>query len=449
MNRFWSSLLIVVSLSTYRDPAWKPVVNDLVAKHPELKCDVLAVGGSVTDSLEGIKERKPRYVAFVMKPEEARFMTILELKRMMRRIDDDPFDDAIWGIVSGPTAADARRIASSKEPARFDAVLSTTGLSTDIVSGPVVKLSDANPPGEWVEKAAGGAEVKNCSTGDLSHVFAKAWNELDPQFLLTSSHASQRNLEMPFSRGNIVPFEGGFATCPDLRMIDYRTGQAQPGVARAEAIGERLKAPKREKVWLASGNCLIADNAQGANMVMTALGFGKVNQFVGYIATTWFGEIGWDTWKYFGTDRLPLNESYYFANQFLLKKLTDILLNQSDFHPVVEDAESYNRIIREIRRFEFKVARRPEDGQQLMGMLWDRDATCFWGDPAQEYALPASVARASDLPRPIVFPSAKPGRKLLKAPDGFEVFTADDFALVLKWPGELKPGWEKELEFSE
>lgn len=443
--------MVVLSLATARNEEWKGVADALAVKHADAQVAELTVEPSVTNALEGIRAKQPRYVAFVMRPEEVDFATTVALKRMMREIDADPFEDAIWGIVTGPTAADAKRIASSSEPRTVRTALATTGVGDDVVPGPLYCISDAYPEGCWRVKAADGSVAQHSSSNDISHVFAEGWNTLDPDLVLTSSHASQRNLEMPFSRGNIVPRGGAFRTLPNDILIDYTTGQARSDSVR-RAAGSVLNAPVREKVWIAAGNCLIADNLRpGDNMVMTALGFGKVNQFVGYIATTWFGEIGWGTWRYFGAYRLPLNESYYAANQNLLRRLSETVANASAFKPVFVSAEDYDRMMAEVRRFRFEGKVPLAERQQFVGRLWDRDATVFYGDPLQRTALaprkgPIPASDKDSAPLPIVFPEAKPGRRLVSAPEGFEVFVADDFALVTKWP-ELTEGWREKLVF--
>lgn len=376
-------LVIVMTAAGARQSEWKDVADALEAKHrDEAKVVQLVAAPEMTDAKIVLSEMKPTHVAFVMRPEEVDFKTTVALKRMMRELDDDPYDDAVWGIVTGPTSADAKRIASSREPRVITSVLSTTGVSDDCVPGPLYCLSDANPPGCWKIKDAAGKVSHFSSTNDTSHVFAEGWNVLDPELLITSSHASQRNLEMPFSRGNIIPLNGAFVTCPDLALIDYRTGQAKKDrSALAAASLAPLVAPKKEKVWLAAGNCLIADNLPGGEtMVMTALGFGKVNQFVGYIATTWFGEIGWGTLGNFNGG-LSLVDAYFAANRKLIDELEETVENAKDFKPVFDKAEDYNRLLVEARRFPFKFKKPLEKPQEFIGRLWDRDATVFYGDP--------------------------------------------------------------------
>ena len=453
MSTALTSFLIVVSLATYSRPEWHDVVETLRVKHPEARTDVLVAAPGVADSLPGIQERRPRYLAFVMSPEEVDFKTTLALRRLVREIDDDPYDDAIWGIVTGPDAASAKRVAGSTMPREITSILSTTGVGDDLVDGPVVRFSDGYPEGEWSEKPAGGEPVKSRRDGDISDVFAKAWREIDPDLVVTSSHASQRNLEMPFSRGNIIPKDGAFHTCPDLKLIDYSTGRFV-GAETDEAKLVRLADPGREKVWLAAGNCLIADNLPAggsSSMAMTALGFGKVNEFVGYIATTWFGEVGWDTWKYFGSYGYSLSESYFAANEYLLYKLGRDLEGAEKFKPAIATAAEYDGILQLLKCAPVKLRRRV-DPQELCGMIWDRDATVFYGDPmhrvtianARKGALPEWNEKAP--PLLIVFPESKPGRIVSAVPEGFKVVCTDDFALVLEWP-KLEAGWEEKIVF--
>lgn len=381
--RFFSTLLIVISSVTANMPGWKDVPTALKNKHTDLVSEVIAVS-SITNCLEQLRQKQSRYVAFVMRPEEVTTGSTIALHRMMRNIDDDPFHDAIWGIVTGPTAQAAQRIAASSEPRFFNNILSTTGVGSDLVTGSVMAFSDANK--------------NDTPEGDISGIFAKAWAKLDPELIVTSSHATQHNLEMPFSKGNLFPGkkQGAFRT----------------------SSGDKLKEPKREKVWIAAGNCLIADNTPDDNMVMTALGWGKVNQFVGYIKETWFGEIGWGTWHNFSTLKMPLNESWYVANQNLIRTIPETKPKSRDW----------------------------------MGKMWDLEGTILYGDPAQKLQLlgaaPTAAWQEGAKPLAIIFPTRVAGRKLVSAPEGFEVFVADDFALVTKWP-TLTDNWQAQLKFSE
>ena len=376
---------IVSSPETLAIPEWRTAADALAAKHAG-EAEVEIVAAKPTDSLPRLRAFRPRYAAFLMRPGEFGTETLVELKRMMRRIDDDPFDDAIWGVVTGPDAATAMRIASSSSPRTVASVLATTGVDANVATGRVTVISDAYPKGEWWAKDANGAVVRHSEPGSLSHVFAEAWREIDPELILTSSHATEHNLEMPFSLGNVVTLRGGFATTAEVN----RGGSATP-----------LAAPRREKVWLAPGNCLIANHVDSGDMVMTALSFGRVNQFAGYLKPTWFGFAGWNSWKYFGALGSSLAAGHYAACQWLNLKLS---------------------------RGKFA------DEREKQGLLWDRDATVFYGDPMHRvYTASAAGTYPADgagAPFLVVFPYSSQKRRIEKMPDSLRVTEADDFALI-------------------
>ena len=104
---------IVVSKSTCDDPQWKPVVDALVVKH---QGTVITFEKTVKGCLANLQEELPRYVCFVAKPTEATREFVAEVNRLTRRINDDPYTDAVWGILTGYDAACALRIARHKEP---------------------------------------------------------------------------------------------------------------------------------------------------------------------------------------------------------------------------------------------------------------------------------------------------------------------------------------------
>ena len=378
---------VIASPGTLESQEWRAVAEALAAKHGD-EADMCIIAECPTNALAKLRETRPRYTAFVMRPDEFGNATLVALKRMMRRIDDDPFDDAIWGIVTGPDSATALRIAKSEEPKTVRSVLATTGVAEDVAEGEVTVISDATPPGEWWRKGADGTVARHSETGSVERIFAQAWASTDPELILTSSHATERNLEMPFSRGNLIATNGIFATTPKVKW-------------NGEALA--LAVPETEKVWLAAGNCLIANHTANDDMVMTALSFGKVNQFSGYIKETWFGFAGWNTWRYFGQLGYPLNVSHYAANQWLILKL-----------------QMGNAV----------------DGRDKAGLLWDLDATVFYGDPMQRvYTAGAGSAKDhGETPIVVVFPSSYTPlkRRITNIPKGWRYYEFDDFALIFQ-----------------
>ena len=378
-------LAIVASPETLALAEWRAAADALAAKHAA-EAVTETIAAVPTNSVDRLRAFRPRYAAFLMRTDEFNHETLVALKRMMRSIDDDPFYDAVWGIVTGPDAATALRIASSSSPRVVRSALATTGVSESVATGEVAVVSDAFPKGCWWRKDATGAVARHSETGSVVHVFADAWRTIDPELVVTSSHATERNLEMPFSLGNIIAKDGAFAATPQVKW----SGAAAP-----------LAEPRAEKVWIAPGNCLIANHVDSNDMLMTALSFGRVNQFVGYTVPTWFGFAGWTAWRYFGSLGYSLSSAHYAACQWLELKLL-----QSDF----------------------------ADEREKKGLLWDRDATVFYGDPMQRvYTASAetpSTKTADAPPHLVIFPSVADERRFKDAPSGWRIFEADDFALI-------------------
>ena len=105
LHRNWH-YVVAVDSSTASDPAWTKVVDTLVAKY-KAKTLTYADVSKINDLLPELKSISPRYVCFVSKPEMAGRELIVEAAQLLRHIDDDPYGDAIWGVVT-PTPPTSR-----------------------------------------------------------------------------------------------------------------------------------------------------------------------------------------------------------------------------------------------------------------------------------------------------------------------------------------------------
>src|SRR4051794_5924255 len=92
------SYAVVVSKQTYADPKWKPVADALVAKHGG---KLLTADADVTSALPALKVAFPRYTCFVATSAEASREYVAAVHRLTRKLDDDPYTDTIWGILTG------------------------------------------------------------------------------------------------------------------------------------------------------------------------------------------------------------------------------------------------------------------------------------------------------------------------------------------------------------
>ena len=117
--------------------------------------------------------------------------------------------------------------------------------------------------------------------------FLEYYEAIEPDLVVTASHATEINLEMPGSVGNI--------RCRDGRLyVDY------PGEQRF------VRDRDSRMVYLPIGNCLIANvNNTDSSMAVAWMNSQQATAFAGYVVTTWYGRNGWGGLKYLITDYQP------------------------------------------------------------------------------------------------------------------------------------------------
>ena len=94
---------VVVSKVTLDKPEWKKVVDALVVKH---KGQVI-VYEELAQVRAGLTKQAPRYACFVATSAETTRQFVAEVHRLTRQLDDDPYTDVLWGILTGYDAANA------------------------------------------------------------------------------------------------------------------------------------------------------------------------------------------------------------------------------------------------------------------------------------------------------------------------------------------------------
>jgi len=332
------SYAIVVSESTRRDSQWSKVVEALVAKH----------GGSVieykqlADAREPLAKLRPKHACFVATHSEANRQFIADVHRLTRRLDDDPYTDVLWGILTGYDAATALRIASHREPLEVRRV----------AAGTEVELALCDE-GMWfcelkkekmVRKETGGAAEQRKGPADTTRALVDSLNEYHADLFVTSGHATERDWQIGFAYRN-----GEFrSSAGELYGLDT-SGQRHP-----------VKSDN-PKVYLPVGNCLMGHIDGPDAMALAFMKSAGVHQMVGYTVPTWYGYAGWGMLDYFVEQpgRFTMAEAFFANQQALLYKL------ETEFP---KDAR------RDTAPGEF----------QRNGLLFDRDVLAFYGDPAWE-----------------------------------------------------------------
>jgi len=348
------SYAVVVSKQTHGIAGWREVVDALLAKHDG---KLVTYGESADESLAALRKQFPRHVCFVARPGEAGRAFVAQVHRLTRALDDDPYTDAIWGILTGYDAAAALRIAKQAEPLTVRRV----------AAGTDVALSHC-PEGIWycelvknrmVRKDPGGRARAMKGPDDTTKALADALNEYKAQLFVTSGHATERDWQIGYR------YRNGQFRCKGGQLYGLDTSRKTHPIRSASP-----------KVYLAVGNCLIGHIRDRESMALAWMNGAGVCQMVGYTVPTWYGYGGWGMLDYFleQPGRFTLAEAFFANQQALLHRLGTYFPDAARADPATA------------RRLAVTVS--PEAKQaglkahDARGLLFDRDHVAFYGDPA-------------------------------------------------------------------
>ena len=101
-----ASYAILSSEPTAADPGWAKVVAALEAKYPGA-AKITFPAGKPAEALDKLRELHPRYTCFVARNEEVTREFVTQVHQLTRGLDDDPYADTQWGILTGFDVAGA------------------------------------------------------------------------------------------------------------------------------------------------------------------------------------------------------------------------------------------------------------------------------------------------------------------------------------------------------
>lgn len=348
--------VVVVSRATQSNAAWKEVVDELVAKH---QADVVIYDAQVSESLPTLQKVFPRYVCFVATSSEANRQMVADVHRLTRRLDDDPYADVLWGILTGYDATNALAIAQERKPLVINRVASGTELAMDRVSEGVWYCElEQN---RMARKEAGGEAKQERGPDDTTLALAESLTDYKAELFVTSGHATERDWQIGFRYRN-----GSFRS-KDGELFGVDTaGQKFPIHSN------------NPRVYLPIGNCLMGHIDGPDAMALAFMNSAGVRQMIGYTVLTWYGYSGWGCLDYF----VEQPGRYTFAEAFIANQ-----------HALVERLET---IFPELARLDTPPGTMPRvkvplsevakqtglTAQDGMGLLHDRDVVAFYGDPA-------------------------------------------------------------------
>ena len=400
---------VLTTSSTVSRPEWRRVADTLVQKYPGASLSILP---AMTEEhiTHALREHGARYAAVVLPPAEIDRETVNALHRAARQVDDDPWGDCIWGIVTGYSASDAQRIADAREPLIIRRLLSTTNIHptrfehsyciTDWEGFPVLEQSGYTEPVKTTY-TIDTPEGRDIQENGIHEKFAEQLSTQRPQLLVTSSHATPFNLEMPFGKGLIFSTDNRFhlITCKQFTSFTTALKPAMNGKPEAlHCLQETMRFPtikpdSTARVWLGAGNCLLGDARNTEHsMVITAMSAYGCNQFIGYTVPSWYGESGWGTLHFFlgHTDDTTLAQAFFLNNQFLLEKtmrldpkLLSVHFNEPEIGPALR---------RDLINAGITITR--EQQKDAVGLVHDRDTLAFFGDPAWAAVIDSSHEHA-------------------------------------------------------
>lgn len=433
------SYAVVVSRETAAKEGWKEVVRALRDKYDASL--LIYPSGRVTDALPHLKELHPRYAAFVAVPEEAGRHFVVSVHRLTRKLDDDPYTDLRWGIVTGYEAADALRIAKRRKPLVIGSAASSMGPGCFKSLDHGFASSETDPSKFWIKCKGTDIEEKKVAP-DPVKALVDAFNSQSPDMFITSGHATERDWQVIYNRN----------------MGSFRCRDGQLYGLNSQRKTFDINSPGT-KIYLPMGNCLIGHVPDRNCMALAWMHTGGVCQMFGYTTVTFHGYMGWGIGNYFN-NQYTLSEAFYFNNQSLIWELQKDFPDKANVEFDRFDHRSINQMVRKHQLRDRK----------LIGHLWDRDSVAFYGDPAWEAhqsvddpawkvrwehkddAVAITVAVLRDgtwgkRPLAVPFPTRLTRIQDVECSHGLEPLVTDDFALLPLMEKERKAGETITLTF--
>jgi hypothetical protein len=346
---------IVVSKATANDSQWKTVVAALRDKHA---AEVLVFEKSPEETREGLRRTMPRYICFVARPTEAGRELVAKAHQLARQLDNDPYTDAFWGIITGYDVDSALRIVRQKEPL----VIHRAAAGTEIelpVCDEGLWYCELNQ-GKMVRKLPGGKPRQEQAPADTTRSLVDVLNEYHPQLFVTSGHATERDWQIGFR------YRNGQFRCTSGQLFGLDTK------------GHRFPVhSENPKVFLPVGNCLMGHIDGPEAMALAYIKSAGVQQMIGYTVPTWYGYAGWGMLDYFVEQpgRFTLAEAFIANQQALIHRLATCF-------PGLEKANPDAR--RTGGKLPAPAGHAGLSWNDAEGLLYDRDTLALFGDPAWE-----------------------------------------------------------------
>ncbi|MBP3558935.1 MAG: hypothetical protein J6K20_14715, partial [Thermoguttaceae bacterium] len=288
---------IVASPKVLDDADWAKVVESLKAKRSE-EFNVSVIRRETDDAaFAELGKIFPKYACFVVKPEEATKANLATIWQKTRALDDDPYGDVVWGIVTGYNAADALRTTQTEDRPTTKVAAGTSIALQYFDEG--IAYDELKKNLKRVKKPGAAPEITTDAPDDTTRALAESLD--GAQLFVASGHATQRNWMIGFT------YRNGYFVSQNGQLYGKPSTGEDPFEINASG----------SKIYLASGNCLIGDIDGKDAMALALIHSANVDQMVGYVVPTWFGYMGWGVQDYYieQPGRFTLAEAFFANNQ--------------------------------------------------------------------------------------------------------------------------------------
>ena len=317
----------------------------------------------MTEVLPALRKDFPRYACFVARPTEATREFVAEVHRLTRELNDDPYTDCFWGILTGYDATNALRIARQTKPLIIRKVVSATPLPMDMIESGIC-FSELQKNWEMKKKAGGEAkELKG--PDDTTRSLVDALDDYRPDLFVASGHASERDWMIGYR------YKNGFFKCADGQLFGLDTQQQKFPIDSPNP-----------KIYMPVGNCLMGHIDRPDCMATAWMNSAGVCQMFGYTVETWYGYMGWGVMNYFMDQpgRYTFNEAFFANEQALTYRLATYFPELLKENLTAEEAENLSV------KVTAQAAAAGLTADDARGLLYDRER---WRSMATRHGLPA------------------------------------------------------------
>jgi hypothetical protein len=370
--------VVVAGLHAAGNPGWKAVAEQLRTTHGVAAPVVVFDDDDPASLAKALAPLKPAMVGIVLDPMHAGRATVGALHRAMRQLDDDPTCDARWGILTARTAAGAMELAKPLAPLRMTSAAGTADFPMQLF-----------PQAEWWSEEAAhrftlhepGKPDRPLTEKDVGDAVASMMNAPRLDLVMSGGHATEKGLELGFRK------RAGWLGPKDGRMVVQ--------CADGRTIPVTQHAPK---AWIGVGNCLLGHVSGPDSLAAVAVEDFGVRAHVGYVVVTWYGRGGWGTLERFTKEpgRRTLNEAWTENCDAIVTELAKRFPGAERFACASWDRGDLEQFERDINEWADAHHVDEKDRKDLAGLVWDRDAVMYLGDPAWD----VRVAERSPAPVP-------------------------------------------------